>query len=179
VDRFIAALNTAGANISTSTTYRPVERAYLMHYAVRVANGTITPANAGAPPAGVLICWRHFNADGTENIAAARAAAQAMIGAAPGYNIAFPAAYPTLHSARVAIDMTITWATTNLTIINGTGGTNVITAQANDILPNPMHGGRRINDVNYVGNTALHAVGATYNVIKLAPDPPHWSNTGN
>jgi hypothetical protein len=179
VDRFLSALTTAQASYDINATYRPVERAYLMHYSVKIAEGTITPANAGAPPAGVSIAWRHFNTDGTENISAARAAAQAMIGPAPGYDIAFPAAYPTLHSARVAIDVTITWTTTNLTIINGTGGTNVITAQPEPTLPDPMHAGRKIGTVKYSGNSAMHAVGATYGLKKLLPDPPHWSTTGN
>jgi hypothetical protein len=173
VERFIAAMQTAGCAIAIGTTYRPVERAYLMHYCGRIvaANNPITPAaaHASARPAGVQICWKHFNADGTPNDTAASAAALAMRN---GYGIVFPAAYPTLHSDRIAIDMTITWTTTNLTIVTGTGTTNVITSQ-------PQHGGQRINNVNQVGNTDLHAVGGTYNVIKLTPDPPHWSSTGN
>ena len=97
VTGFIAALQQAGIVVRVSATYRPRERAYLMHYCVKIANGTKTPADVGACD-GVDIEWDHGD------LTASRAAARAM---ASGYQIVFPAAFPTRHSDRVAIDMTL------------------------------------------------------------------------
>jgi hypothetical protein len=167
VESFIAALTAAGAPPSVNTTFRPRERAYLMHYAPKVANGTIAPSAVPVEP-GVDICWQHRQADGTPDSAASRAAAQQM---ADGYDVAFPAAFPTRHSDGLAIDMTIMW----------TGDITVNDADGNPVLINtePRTGGSRTfpkGSAGYTGNTQLHAVGATYNVIKLVSDPPHWSD---
>jgi hypothetical protein len=42
VDRFIAALNAAGATPRIIVTYRPVERQYLQHFAWEIARGVLT-----------------------------------------------------------------------------------------------------------------------------------------
>ena len=60
-----------------------------------------------------------------------------------------------------AIDMTITWQGT-LSIVDAQGGLVKIAT-----LP-------RTGD-----NLALHQVGATYSVLKLVGDPPHWSDDGH
>jgi hypothetical protein len=158
VERFIAALQAAGANVNINTTYRPRERAYLMHYAPMVANGTIAPQNVPAEP-GVDICWLHRDVNGNADLPASRAAAQQLANA---FAVAYPAAFPTRHSLRVAIDMTITW-NGNLVINDSNGNPVTITSV-------PRTG---------ADNSDLHAVGATYGVIKLVGDPPHWSDTGS
>jgi hypothetical protein len=158
VDNFISALRAARATVNISATYRPPERAYLMHYAYRAANGQTNPANVPAMD-GVEICWLHHNANGNPDVAASRAAAAQMVA---GYNIAYAPALHSRHTQRRAIDMTITWSG-NLTINNASGVPVTITST-------PRTG---------AGNTALHAVGATYGVRKLAGDPPHWSDDGH
>ena len=170
VNKFIAALQTAGATPSIESTYRPVNRSYLMHYAWQIANG-LDPRNV--PDYALAICWVHRKADGDFDLAASRAAAQQMIGK-PAYNMAHDAAWDdqwfdvghnqrfSQHNQRKAIDMTITW-TGDLTITDGTGKQVTITST-------PRNG---------AGNADLHAVGATYGVLKLATDEPHWSDTGS
>ena len=145
VVRFIAALQAAGIGVVVSATYRPRERAYLMHYCVKIANGTKSPADVEACD-GMDIDWDHGD------LAASRAAARAM---ASGYQIVFPAAFPTRHSDRVAIDMTL----------SSFVGTMVLDASAREV---------RIKK-----ESDLYPVGATYGVIKLVPDHPHWSDNGS
>jgi hypothetical protein len=158
VDSFIAALQAAGANVAISATYRPPERAYLMHYAYRIARSGLDPATVPAM-AGVDICWLHRDSVGNPDVAASITAAEAMV---QGYGIVFAPALHSRHTERLAIDMNITW-TGNLTIEDGNGQTVTITTT-------PRTG---------AGNLDLHAVGATYGVIKLVSDRPHWSSDGH
>lgn len=58
VDDFIAAIQAAGGSVRISASYRPKERAYLMHYAAAIANGSIIPARVPSM-AGVDIEWDH------------------------------------------------------------------------------------------------------------------------
>ena len=44
VRNFIGSIEAAGGQVSISATRRPAERAYLMHYAWKIANGTIQPS---------------------------------------------------------------------------------------------------------------------------------------
>lgn len=154
---FVNALRAAGATVSIAATYRPLERAYLMHYSYKVANGTIQP-DAVPAMAGVDIQWDHRNANGSLDLAASRSAAQQMVA---GYQIVSAPALVSNHTRGLAIDMTISWTGT-LTIGKADGTNAVITST-------PTTG----------ANTDLHAVGATYTVIKLLNDPPHWSADGN
>lgn len=97
---FVHALESAGAAIHVSATYRPPERAYLMHWCCQIADGNILPV--GIPKMeGVDIDWSHGN-----DLAAAVAGAKAM---KEGYGIAYPAALVSRHTQRLAIDMTIQW----------------------------------------------------------------------
>ena len=57
--------------------------------------------------------------------------------------------------------MDIAWGAKAVTITDGAGKLVMIET-------NPKDG----------GNSDLHKVGASYGVIKLAADPPHWSNDG-
>lgn len=95
---FVQALRDAGASVTVSATYRPAERAYLMHWCCMIADGGQDPA-AVPPKPGVAIDWCH-GAD----LAAAKAAAQAM---RQGYGIVYPAALESRHTQRLAVDMTI------------------------------------------------------------------------
>jgi hypothetical protein len=97
VNAFIGAINNAGGTVRISATYRPPERAYLMHYAWDVANGTISPS--GVPSmAGVDIQWNHGDDAKSKNAAAAMVR---------GYEIVFRPSLTSNHSGRTAIDMTI------------------------------------------------------------------------
>ena len=158
VNRFIAALTAAGAPPRDLTTFRPPQRAYLMHYSYRIANQGLDPQTV-PPMAGVAIDWVHRNPNGTVNLAASRLAAQQMVQA---YGIAYPPVLMSRHEEGRAIDMTISWTGT-LNIVNGSG-----TAVTINTLPR-----------NGAQNTSLHQVGASYGVLKLVADPPHWSTDGH
>lgn len=155
---FVGALRAAGASVEISATYRPKERAYLMHYAYEIAKNGFNPANVPEQE-GIEICWEHRTAEGNVDLQASKAAAQAMVN---GYGMAHPAALVSRHTQRLAVDMTISWSG-DLTI-NGADGTPVTIATA------PRTG---------AGNSSLHSVGAGYHVYKLASDPPHWSDDGH
>ena len=151
-ERFQKALTDAGASVTISVTYRSEERAYLMHYAYKIAHGTILAKDVPAQ-AGVRIKWVHA----TE--AQSKAAAAAMVAK---FGIAYPPAFPSNHSARTAVDMKVTWTGT-LKIKDATGPTVEITTTTR----------------TGAGNTALHTVGATFGVFKLVGDAPHWSANGH
>lgn len=145
VDGFISSLEAGGATVVVSATLRPPERAYLMHYAYKIAHGGLPAANVPAR-AGVDIEWVHATA------AASKIAAKQMV---TGYGIVYAPALTSRHSEGRAIDMTITG-----------------------------HIGRTFNNNSsqpvLVNNAAqLHALGASFSVIKLASDPPHWSDDGH
>jgi hypothetical protein len=158
VNRFIAALNAAGVRPTGLFTFRPPERAYLMHYSYRIASQGLDPQTVPAM-AGVVIDWVHRHPNGTVNLAASRFAAQQMVQA---YQIAYAPVLLSRHEQGRAIDMTISW-TGILTIVNGSGTTVTINTM-------PRNG---------AGNALLHQVGATYGVIKLLVDDPHWSDDGH
>jgi hypothetical protein len=158
VERFIAALRAAGAAVTISETWRSKERAYLMHYAYRIARENLDPREV-PPLAGVNICWLHTDAKGNPNLPASKTAALQMMVA---YEIVYRPILDSHHIAGRAIDMTITWQG-NLSIRDANGKVITITSE-------PRTG---------AGNTDLYKVGATYGVIKLVGDPPHWSDDGH
>lgn len=100
VARFIHALQDAGAAVIVSATYRPVERAYLMHWSWEIARGEVYPSKVPAM-AGVDIDWCHGG-----DYTAAREAAQDMV---DSYGIAYAPSLESRHTQRRAIDMTIRW----------------------------------------------------------------------
>lgn len=170
VERFLSALRAAGAGVHIQTTFRPAKRAYLMHFAFDISKGKIAadkvpPFDPSVVPAddpnkGPLeIDWVHTNAQGKPDLAAARKVAGQMVAA---YRIVFGPAFPTRHSARRAIDMSITWSGP-LKIVDGNGQTVTIATT-------PRTG---------ADNKQLHAIGATYGVLKLVADRPHWSDNGH
>lgn len=135
-----------------SATYRPPERAYLMHWSCMLANSGQDPAHIPAMD-GVAIDW---TAGGDR--AAARAGAAAMVKA---YNIAFPAALVSRHTQRRALDVTFTIPSRPKAPYRFTDGAG----QTWSFGP---------NDLNL-----LYRFGATFGVIKLESDPPHWSDDGH
>lgn len=174
VRRFLAAIDAAaagdpGAGITRSiaATYRPPERAYLMHWAWGIARGL--PANmcrpgdkpaVPVPPdsvpalANVDIDWTHGG-----DYTAARLAAEQMIAV---YGMRACASLTTNHEKRLAIDMTIkTSPNVQAIYIADANGTD--------------HQVTCLDD--------LRTVGATYGVMKLPlaqlDDPPHWSIDGH
>jgi hypothetical protein len=151
VEAFQKALVDTGAQTIIAATYRPRERAYLMHYAARIIRGEIAPGNVPSMP-GVDIKWTHYTN------AVALQAAQLMVDA---YGIGGnPVALESRHTQRLAIDWNITWEGT-IKIKRRDGAVVSIS--------NPPNG---------ASNTALHSVGASYGVYKLLNDPPHWSSDG-
>lgn len=171
VERFITAMTRAGISEVTILTYRPAERAYLMHYAWQIAHHKQSPQSVPAFPAGqpypgkVAICWVHRKADGSVDLTASVQAAAQMVA---GYRVdprnTVAPAYPTMHTPGLAIDMTTTWTRSAITIVNGSGHKVTISSSPHTGL-----------------NPTLIAVGATYGVIHFknaARDPNHWSSTG-
>lgn len=151
VQAFQKALIDGGAQIIISATYRPPQRAYLMHYAARIDRGELDPVDV-APMAGVDIEWVHYT-----NAGSLLAAAQMVDIYGIGGN---PVALSSLHTQRLAIDWNVTWEGT-LKIKDGDG--NIVEIGA------PRDSSR---------NTILFDVGASYGVYKLENDPPHWSYNG-
>lgn len=121
VEAFIAAISAAQGSVRISATYRPRERAYLMHYAAAIANGTITAARVPAF-AGVDIEWDHGSPEKT------RSAAREM---ASAYGIVFPPALVSRHTEGNAIDMTISNVRNKK--IKNASGVEVLIARDSDL----------------------------------------------
>ncbi|NJN48950.1 MAG: peptidoglycan-binding protein [Alkalinema sp. RL_2_19] len=147
---FEQALKAAGAKIEMSNTYRPPQRAYLMHYSVKVADRWLRDVDVPPYP-GVGIDWVHYNNE--LSVWWANKMAEA-------YDIAYPPALYSNHTIGRAIDWYIEWEGT-LKIKNLSGQIVQIGAPRNSF-----------------DNSLLWQVGATYGVYKLPADPPHWSFDG-
>jgi hypothetical protein len=91
VRKFLAALTARGCSFTISATYRPAERAALMHYAWRIAKEGLLPSQAPAQIGDVQIDW---TVAGAEEMAAA-------------YQLAVEPNLHSRHIDRLAIDMTI------------------------------------------------------------------------
>jgi hypothetical protein len=107
---FISALQTAGATVTISATYRPAERAFLMHYSAMIAASQIAPS-AVPVMAGVNIQWDHGN------LSASIVAAKQMT---VGYGIVYPPALTSRHTQRLAVDMDIHYPGASITLADGT-----------------------------------------------------------
>ena len=152
--KFYAALIAAHADVKIACTYRPPERAYLMHFACMIASGqdpALVPAHDG-----VDIDWTCGG-----NVLLAR---QNAIYMRTAYGIVFPAALQSRHTQRLAVDWNITWQA-GLVVRDATG----IPVPIKSLSTRPS--GANAKD--------LWAVGKTYGVIKLATDAPHWSVDGH
>ncbi|MCB5167533.1 hypothetical protein LG634_22225 [Streptomyces bambusae] len=170
VTGFVKAMRAGGIRVTPVTTYRPAERAYMMHYAWRIMKKQITPDKVPAfkPAKGqspVNICWQHTDANGKYDAAASVAAATRLntaFGTDPNNRVA--PALNTLHTPRLAIDMNTTWSARSITVADKSGTPVTIATTPRTGL-----------------NSKLIAVGATYGVIHFAPpksDPNHWSYNG-
>ena len=148
---FVDALKAAGAKVTVSATRRNRTRAHLMHYSWRVSRGEIAPKDVPSVP-GLSIRWDHGD------LAKSKKGAKEMVDL---FAIAFKPSLTSLHIEGRAVDMTIGWTGT-IQVKDKTGKTRAIGA--------PQSGNT---------NTELHKVGATYGVIKLLSDPPHWSDNGH
>ena len=152
VRAFVSRLERAGAQVTVQATFRPPERAWLMHWCCMVGQSGQDPDQVPVL-SGVAIDWTH----GGDHVAARTAARRMMA----RYDIAFPAALVSRHTQRRAIDMTIRWQG-SLRITDFDGRTRVIARP-------PRTG----------SNPQLAQVGASFGVLKLAKDPPHWSDDGH
>jgi hypothetical protein len=164
-----AGVHNAHAHYKINSTYRPPQRAYLMHYCWLISRSKINPADVPAyQPVGnqrdpVDIEWVHRDAKGNPDLAASWRAAHEMVN---GFSIAGLRVAPALDSNHVrgqAIDMEISWHG-NLDIVNASGNTIRI-----ETLPRDGT------------NRQLIEVGATYGVYHLRnvdADRPHWSYDG-
>ncbi|HTL53679.1 MAG TPA: peptidoglycan-binding domain-containing protein [Planctomycetota bacterium] len=156
VDRFLAALEAAGVTILIEATLRPPARAHLMHYAWRIAREDLDPRSIPVHP-GIPIDWCHRDSAGQPCFAAAFAAAQAMVEA---YDIVYRPAVTSVHCEGRAIDLTLTWP--------GDIEVKDTTGRAVAVRGSPRN----------CNHPTLHAIGATYGVLKLVRDTPHWSDNG-
>ncbi|CAJ0814017.1 hypothetical protein LMG18101_02109 [Ralstonia flaminis] len=156
VDRFIEAMRDAGATITVSATYRPPQRAYLMHWSWKIAHGT--PPSAVPTMDGVNIEWVH------PTLEASVRAARDMVNAYGMQNLQIAAALVSRHTQRKAIDMTIGWS-----------GSLAIRNASDELIT--------ISSTPRTGmNATLKQVGQSYGVIKFvggASDKPHWSTDGH
>jgi hypothetical protein len=151
VTAFLKALKDAGATVAISATRRNATRAHLMHYSWCVAKGSVAPNKVPAVP-GLAIQWDHGD------LAKSKAGAQAM---SDLFQIAFEPSLTSRHIEGRAIDMTIGW--------NGTLKIKDKQGKTREIATAPRSG----------DNPDLQKLGATYGVIKLLSDPPHWSDDGH
>ena len=156
-EAFLAALKDAGTTVSINATLRPPERAYLMHWSFVINTGEVEPDDV-PEYAGVEIEWVHRKSNGSTDLAASLAAAAAMV---HGYDIAHRPSLTSLHIFGKAIDMSVEWDGA-LKIKQKNGSKKTIGSLPRTGL-----------------NHELWAVGATYGVLKLASDAPHWSSTGH
>jgi hypothetical protein len=157
VKAFIKALQDAGATVDVGTTKRSDKRAYLFHWCWLIGLGKAKASDA-ADMDGVDIEWDHGDAGKS------RSGAREMIdhfGLAIPPNSTNAPALNSNHITGTAIDMNITWTAT-MKIRKKDGKEESVVF---------------MEDVNR--NTKLHAVGASYGVIKLTTDAPHWSLDGH
>jgi hypothetical protein len=151
VQAFQKALLDAGAQVIVAATFRPRERAYLMHYCARISRQNIS-ADDVPPMPGVDIDWVHYT-----NAGSVQAAQQMADAYGVGGN---PVALTSRHTQRLAVDWNVTWE----------GVMNIRDASGNIV---------RVGEPrNAANNQTLWRVGRSYGVIKLPNDPPHWSNDG-
>lgn len=158
-EAFIDAVRAAGATVKISATFRPPERAYLMHHAWAIARENVDPASV-PPREGVDIDWVHRTAAGAADLAKSKRAAEDMVGPG-GYNMVHIAALFSHHTEKRAIDMNIGWSG-NLAVKKKDGTGVTVTTTPRDGM-----------------NADLQKVGASYGVVKLLTDPPHWSDDGH
>ncbi len=157
LNSFKAALEAAGATVSIAATFRPPERAYLMHWSWSIVKKKADPKTIPSMD-GVNIEWDHGDAEKSKQ------AAKEMVNGFEMQNLKVAPALNSRHTVGKAVDMSISW-TGELSIKNKDGTTKKITSSPKDGM-----------------NPDLKAVGETYGVMKYVgdnDDQPHWSNDGH
>jgi hypothetical protein len=151
VQAFILALEAGGAKVKIYATYRPPERAYLMHWAWRIYHSATSPSAVPARE-GVAIRWVHPTQ--AESWEAARAMVQT-------YALVHETALMSRHTERLAVDLSVSWS----------GGIHVRDGDGQL---------RRLSSARgFDNNPDLHEVGRSYGVVKLVSDKTHWSVDGH
>ncbi|MCG2586791.1 hypothetical protein [Massilia sp. TS11] len=159
---FLAALQAAGVQVLVSATYRPPERAWLMHWSYAIVRLRQDPRTVPAR-AGVPIDWVHHDEAGAYSWARSFMAARAMV---RGYDIVDLDTAPAIdsrHTAGCAIDMSLAWHGDLLLRDAGGRAVRVVGAPRDGMHPR------------------LAEVGRSYGLIKFsggAADRPHWSDNG-
>ena len=156
IENFINALDAARITKDIISTYRPLERSYLMHWCCEIKNGK--DAKTIPNMSEVNIEWWH--GDQTSSVDAA----QEMF---DGFeidpkNVNCPAEH-SKHNTREAIDMKLTW-NGDITIKNASGQDVKITTVPRDNT-----------------NLDLIKIAKTYSVYHYVPitdDKKHWSSDG-
>jgi len=92
-EAFVEALRASGASVTISATYRPPQRAYLMHWCWMIVKRNVDPATVPAMD-GVDINWTHDDARGNYSRQASVNAARAMV---EKFNIQSLGVAPALH----------------------------------------------------------------------------------
>jgi hypothetical protein len=154
--KFVAALHAAKAQVQITATFRPPQRAYLMHWAWEVAHG-LDPSKVPAF-SGVDIDWVHKDKAGKVDLAASKQAGQEMVQA---FDMAHQAVLKTRHEEGLAVDMVVTWS----------GELKIKNAKGEDVT---IKSSPQTNN-----NKDLQSVALTYGVHKLVSDYPHWSSDGH
>lgn len=160
---FVDAIKPAGATVTISATYRPPERAYLMHWCWMITKKDKDPTKVPSHT-GVNIQWDHLDADGKYDSAASLTAAKAMVSSYGMQNLEVAPALNSRHMMKLAVDMSMSWSG-DLSINDKEGKAVVIKSE-------PRTG----------MNANLKSVGASYGVLKFvggAADKPHWSDNGH
>ena len=161
--QFVAALRKAGAQVTIANTFRPRERAYMMHWCWRITRENVDPRSIPAM-AGIAINWCHRNSARDYQSHSSRTAAMAMVARFGLQNLKVQPALDSRHSIGMAVDMSISWRG-NLNISNDID-------QIVSITTLPRNG----------MNSVLKDVGVGYGVIKFVggyKDVPHWSDDGS
>ncbi len=157
VQKFIAALEKAGATVEITATKRPAERAFLMHWAWMIAKKGFDPKSVPAMK-GVDIHWWHGDQ------AKSKDAAQAMCDKYQLNKLKVPPALNSHHITGKAVDMKIKWEG-DLLIKNAKGIEVLIKSSPRDHT-----------------NAAIIRMAQTYQVIHfkdVQKDKVHWSVDGS
>lgn len=162
VEALIAALRTAGARVTVTATFRPPQRAYMMHWSWRIANMK-ADAQRIPPMSGLDIRWDHVDAHGHYSSLASVAAAKAMVAGFQMQRLGVAPSLTSRHTLGLGIDMAICW-NGMLKICDATGHTVEVATLPRSGL-----------------NKELQRVAEAYGVIKYnrtGVDHPHWSDNG-
>jgi len=162
VKRFLESVRNAGIKVVITSTLRPPERAYLMHWSWKLSRNLVMPQHIPYR-IGVNIDWVHMNSDGSINFTQSIVAAKEMVSGFGMTNLNVAPSLTSRHTEGHAIDMLLTWHG-NIVIKDQNGKSYKITSLPHDGM-----------------NKELHSIGQSFGVIKYHggnKDKPHWSIDG-